>query len=51
MYSLIRKREEMRKACGKSFSINMPVVETQSIDDILITKAIEFVNKILQTQI
>ena len=45
MYSLIRKREEMRKAFGKSFSINMPVVETQSIDDILITKAIEFIKK------
>jgi signal transduction histidine kinase/DNA-binding response OmpR family regulator len=43
MYSLIRKREEMRKTFGKSFSINMPVVESQSIDDVLITKAIQFI--------
>ena len=44
IYSLIRKREEMRKTFGKSFSINMPVVESQSIDDVLITKAIKFIN-------
>jgi len=43
MYSLIRKREEMSKAFGKNFSINSPVVETKSIDDILITKAIEYI--------
>jgi len=43
--SLIRKREEMRKAFGKSFSINTPTVESISIDDALITKAIKFIKE------
>jgi signal transduction histidine kinase/DNA-binding response OmpR family regulator/streptogramin lyase len=45
IYSLIHTREEMRVTFGKSFSINMPIAETQSIDDILITKAIEFIKE------
>jgi len=45
MYSLLLKKEEMRKAFGKSFSINEPEIKSLSIDDVLINKAIEYIRQ------
>jgi len=43
MYSLLRKKEEMRKVFGKNFTISEPELKVLSIDDVLITKAIDFI--------